>query len=76
MVDGIEYGLHQQGLVGQNLCQFCGRGWRWQDNVLSSISALGHFLVVKALPSIGLRSFGVHTTGALVGPSRAPGNHL
>jgi hypothetical protein len=37
---------------------------------------LVHFLVVKALPSIGLQSFSVHTTGGLVGPSRAPGNHL
>jgi hypothetical protein len=37
---------------------------------------LVHFLIVEALPSIGLRSFRVHTTRALVGPSRAPGNHL
>jgi hypothetical protein len=37
---------------------------------------LVHFLIVKTLPSISLRSFSVHPTGALVGPSKAPGNHL
>jgi hypothetical protein len=58
------------------LCQFNGRGWQWQDNILSSIFALVYFLIVKTLPSIGLRSFSVQPTGALVGPSRAPGNHL
>jgi hypothetical protein len=42
-VDGIEYGLHQYSLIGQNLCQFNGRGWWWQDNIFSSIFALVHF---------------------------------
>jgi hypothetical protein len=75
-VDGVENGLHQDGLIGQNLCQVNGRGWRRQDNVLSSIFVLVYFLIVKMLPPIGLRSFSVQSTGALVGPDRAPGNHL
>jgi hypothetical protein len=54
------------------LRQVYGRGWRRKDLVFSSILALIHFLVVKALPSIGLRSFYVHMTRALEGPSRAP----
>jgi hypothetical protein len=40
--------------------------------VFSSIFALVHFLVVKALPSLGMRSFCIHTTRALEGPGRVP----
>jgi hypothetical protein len=47
-----------------------------KDNILFSIFAVVYFLIVKTLPSIGLRSFSVHPTGALVGPNKAPGNHL
>jgi hypothetical protein len=58
--------------LAKTWARFTVGGWRWLDMVFSSIFALVHFLVVKALPSLGMRSFCIHTTRALEGPGRVP----